>query len=263
MSEFARSSLAPSFRSRRGLTVIELICVIAIIGILIAQLVSAFGAVRSRANDVVSMSRARSHAAVLHSYANDYDAHLPFLGLDGADRMIVRGGGYAFEVGYFLQSQIWNVGLADLYYPGNATDEFFYPPGYVLYASEGNPSHHPIESGYRLSCAFFADSRFWRRETRERGNSQWRAVRLTEVVFTSDKALLSAWYPYIRNARMSLNQSDATVIAFADGGADAVRASSRLGGYFAGDGPEHSVGHTWSGVDGSHTMAGVRGRDRR
>jgi prepilin-type N-terminal cleavage/methylation domain-containing protein len=78
------SSLSPHARRPAGLTLIELLAVIAIIGVLAGLLIPVVGAVRARARSITSRSNLRQLALAHHAYENER-GRLPGLAAVDAD----------------------------------------------------------------------------------------------------------------------------------------------------------------------------------
>lgn len=72
-----KTSSLPGRSGRVGFTLIEVLTVVAIIGVLAAIIISTVSGVRAKARGAVCMSNMRQIAAAMQLYANDNQRHLP------------------------------------------------------------------------------------------------------------------------------------------------------------------------------------------
>lgn len=77
-------SFGPPRATRRAFTLIELLVVISIIALLIGILLPALGAARGAARSMVCLANLRSVGTALHTYAADFDSHIPGANTSGA-----------------------------------------------------------------------------------------------------------------------------------------------------------------------------------
>ena len=86
---------------RGGFTLVELLVVIAVIGLLIALLLPALGSVRESAMGAMCSSRMRQCGIAMHTYAESHGGYLPKVtghGLDADESWIAKLGPYLEEV---------------------------------------------------------------------------------------------------------------------------------------------------------------------
>lgn len=77
---------------RRAFTLVELLVVVAILGLLVSMLLPALGQARTRAQSAACVSHHRQLAMALHLYAGDADDRLPYnLGASGIREAIESG----------------------------------------------------------------------------------------------------------------------------------------------------------------------------
>lgn len=234
----------------RGITLIETLICVAILGILIGLAMPVIGRGRDSGRKIVTLSNLRSHAAVFASYHAEFGDQFPLLTDPAATYSVLRceSAGIAVPSRYFDQFNLWNIGLADGYY-GGAWDS-------RAFQSAWDPRGQWLRSGLHMSCAFQADPQFYYPETRMVPPRQLRSTRFDEVLFPSSKALMTAYTPWVRFRRV--------LACMVDGRAEEFRLSAVFGAMSSGDGyfPEYSL-HWPAFTPMTHTLGGVRGRDVR
>ncbi len=242
--------------SRAGFTLVELILVVALIGVLAGLLLPTLGRARAVAQDTVSLSNLRSHAQNLAAYAGDWDDYVPAITHPRATLSVIRGGGEVHTVPYFHAAYLWNIALCDAYYEGQARHASFEHPGFKIVDATWN--------SYLLTASYMADTGYWAAETRLSDASQLGHSRLSRTLFASQKVLLTEWHPRFG---LAFVRSDETPewpmgLAFADGSASRLRPEHLIRPYPLGDGGGPQ-GFLSIGVYGMHTAFGWRGQDRR
>lgn len=261
---FARSRKTYNVK-RTAFTLLELLIVTAMVAVLLAIAAPSLSKARIGARNAVSLSNLRSHVQVITSYANDYSDFFPYLTVPNAQYSVIRGGGIAILGDYFVASSAWNIGLADGYYDGNALNASFYDPDDPDGVT-GLEGSHPVFSTYRYSCTLFTLPEFWSATTRKSGHSQWLPVRAASVTAPSAKALLSSFFPYIREAHAGVPEENRSYsVGLVDGAATSLSLRQVTPQYPTGDCLSGATrpGHTYWMLPGLHTQNGVRGRDIR
>ncbi|MGH7242352.1 MAG: type II secretion system protein [Phycisphaerales bacterium] len=242
-----RSSLASGF------TIIELLLVIAIIGVLLAMFVPNLGYFRQRAQRTSMTARLQQHAAVFSTYTSDYKDFWPFFTDPEASYSIVRGPGLTLKARYFDADSTWHVALGEKTYGQHWGNPVFW---------DFNQKSPSFVTNLRYSSAFLADPAFWSAETRT-GPAQWRATKAAEVQFPSAKALMVSLGSFgTSGMSVDLTHSTSVLSSFVDGSATEVPLAQMTPGYPRGNGDW--PGSSLSGpVPGLTTVDGVRGRDRQ
>ncbi len=244
---------------RSGFTILELLVIIAIVSILMALLLPSLQRVRRYARSAVSLSNMRSHAGILTAYTLDYNDFCPYLTSPSSQYSVLRGGGLSVLGDYFIASHAWNYGLADRYYGGDTLQSSFYDPDDKVGAI-GSIGF----SSYRYACTLFTAPAYWNPSTRLAGVSQWTAVRISEIRFTSGKAVLSSFYPaFAQEIQGVPEEARSYTIALSDGSARPLRLAEMGRQYISGDGASNEVhpGHSYWDIPGLHTVDGAKGRD--
>lgn len=239
-----------------GFTVLEVIVVIALIGVLVTMSIPLLNDVRTRGRFTAATANARSHATVVTLYAADHKDTWPYPTDARASRSVIRyDGGKSFvEVGYFDAHNYWVVALADAYYDGRWTHSSFRSALRPATTQRGNDYDYP--------CAFVARPDYYNASTRISPPGQLGPTRASDVVYSSGKALIvdlaSAEFPPIRGVSWR-------VFATVDVSAGRWRLDQLNEGMRSGDGPEtfDTMSGHWPGsvFDLLHTIDGVRGRD--
>ncbi len=236
---------------RGGMTLLEVLMVIAIVTLLIGGTLPKLRLVRNKAEQIASLSNLRQHVQVFETYATDYSGIYPWFTNPNATWSIVRSGTLKAEAQYFDAELTWNIALASGYYDGNYSSPVFASPTSIR-ARGRSPW-----ADYRYSPTFITDWRFWNAETRMTGRSQWRAVRTTEVSSPSKKGLLVSDYSIFPRYDDPIDPE----IGFVDGSARAIAPSALTPPYHYGgiNEPKFRVLGIWRSV--MHTPDGVHGRD--
>jgi len=177
---------------RPGVSLIECVLCVAIIGLLATLLAPSLAGVRDAARSRVNESNLRQHATVLTSYAGDYAGMYPMLVYADATSSVVRceSADVAVEMPYFVISRYWNVGLADAYYAGDYRAKSFVTPF--------SKSSIAMTTEYELPCVFLADPQFFDPSSRAGTLRQLRGTRVDEVLHPSMKSLLIAKRPWMK-----------------------------------------------------------------
>lgn len=244
-------------QSRAGLSLVEVLVVVAVVAVLLALVVPVARSVRLKSRQSEILATLRSHAATFGAYANDYRGSTPQVAPAEDGEFVIAPPGLSITVTmkYPWTWGYWHFALSKKYYDEEVMTSAFYAPG----EPRGSVTN------YQMSCAFLADSEFWDPSTRT-GPNQWRAKRLDDVVATSSKVLLASDSPAPVDSsnRLIVGPTAMALLAWVDGSSSAVSTSALFPGYPRGDGPwafPYHQGETWP--LGGHTLQGVRGRDRR
>lgn len=243
----------------RGFTVIELMLVVALVGVLGALVASHVAEFRRSARDAASMANARTHAAVMAAYSGDSREVFPYFVDPDATYSVVRcrATGEAYRGRYFQAGGLWNVALADGYYNGDPRHGSFRSP-------------HTVGGGlaYYYPCVFVADPEHWRRETRRAPPAQLGPTRWSQVTTPEKKAVISAtgtmweWVGEV-GGKARARPSGYAIASFVAGNARVVRPRDAVREEPGGDGAaDFRIVHGGT-VQGElmHTRDGVRGRD--
>jgi len=219
----------------RGLALVEVLVVLALVGVLLALVIAWMGPTRAASERAVAMGHLHSHAAAFMMYAHDHQSLWPAITF--RDTPNPRGA-------YFLNYVIWPVAFSRAGYLPSATSASLGPPGYHRAPAVMKEGY----TAYWYSCSFLADPSYWNVRSR-RGWSQVRPTRADEVTYTTEKALLFDSFHW-KIGLVKPAESVPIPLAMADG---SVRQVTR------GDGPETL--HFNEFCPTLHTIDGVRGRD--
>jgi prepilin-type N-terminal cleavage/methylation domain-containing protein len=244
-------------KNPHGLTLLELLIVIAVIAVLLGVIVPGIRGIRSRSREVEVLSTLKQHAATFTVYGGDYKGSTPQIVPAEVGEFDITPSGFSVPivVRYPWTWGYWHFAFARKYYEQGVMSPAFYAPG----EARGSVTN------YQFSCAFLADAEFWDPTSRT-GPLQWRAQRLDEVASTSSKVLLASDspMPIDEQRRVVVGTATRGHFAWVDGSGSAVASSFILPGYSRGDGPwgePYHQGESWP--LGCHTLQGVRGRDRK
>lgn len=234
---------------RAGFTIIELLMVIALIGILVSLLLPALGSARERAYRIDGVADLRSNMQVLSAYSVDYDDMWPFLTDPEATYTVFRhprrGPGHLL---FFQVTQFWHWPLLGSYLPEDGTD-MFVAAGDQLQEDGGG-----VFSSYTYSPTMYSRPDFWNARTRT-GPNQWHPARVFETLYPSAKGAMYNTRPWV-----GLMQQRKVQLGMCDGSAVGAPWDSITKGYPKGE------GNWWGSFNGfgirvMHTIDGVRGRD--
>lgn len=237
---------SPSHRTS-GFTLIEMVMVIALVGILTALLLPTLGIAKERAYHIDSVSDLRSHMQVLAAYSVDYDDVWPFLTDPDATYTVFRHPrAVPSELLFFQVTQVWHWPLLGTYLPEDGAD---------MFVSAGDrPRDGGIASSYTYSSTMYSRPDFWNARTRT-GPAQWRPVRVSETLFPSAKGAMydvSEWNGPVNQRKLS--------IGLCDGSAAGKPWESITKGYPTGEGDWWGSFNKF-GIRVMHTIDGARGRD--
>lgn len=244
-------------------TVIEVLIVIAIVGLLIAISLPGLGAARARAKEAHCVAIIRNAHGLVAMYAADASDLPPHGGYqpgslatgEPAVRLMYTHTG--IEVAYFNQTHLWTDVVANWQgeavvgatCPSTKDSSHAVSPPPDAHGGTGNAS------SYYVSAAYFADPAFWQ-PTPVHRESHFITQRVATTRFPSDKALL--YEHHVRHIDgHGLTPLSAmckrSPVAFTDG-----HASVRP---FRGVEAVHAIHDVNSPMPHSHTPNGVLGRD--
>lgn len=170
------------FRAAPGLTLIEMLVVIATIALLIAIILPAIGKSRAAGRASVSMANARTLTQVIHQYADIYRDTLPALAPDTAYPAFNRD--ISFIVPYWQVANMWT---------GVVFDLLPYNENVAVYLSPGSPRRHSFDlvwpTSYHYSMSFVGDPLIW--SPVPTPNPLWMSPRkLSGALYPSQKTML-------------------------------------------------------------------------
>ena len=146
-----------------------------------------------------------------------------------------------------MQSEMWPVLMAGEYY------ENIWP-----HPSQVRPGEMVRWNSYLLSSTIMTSPAFWNLETLT-GSNQFRATRLTEVAFTSQKAIFTE--TSVSSFPIPHGKKEGPVrLGLADGSADGLTDAELTLPIPSGEG-KYSGWHINIGTYGMHTVDGLRGID--
>ncbi len=247
-------------RPVRGFTLIEALLVTMIVFLLIALLAPSLVGARKAGLHVATLANLRSSVQVFTDYAGEHRDSLPAYFDPVGTRAFLRYAGGVSEIpGYFYSPMFWPFALADSHLGGN-------PYSASAYDAEQS-RHFGAPSGAPLlpSCTIFAQPEYWDPATRVTGTSQWRSVRVSDILHPARKIMFVSPFPFLTvtgsDDPMSgepLTPARPIPIGTTDGGAaapprDAIRPGVPTG--------ENQPPHFADFFAGLHTEHGVRGWD--
>lgn len=216
----------------RGLTLLEVLVVLSILGVLIGITVPAIRQARAAAAVTASLSNLRENVGSLHRWAAAHDDKVPRApefneGFSGepvplymfrsppADGFIHDWGSPGFMTDYFGQERTWHL---TLYITGEEPTEAWWKPGVPREDWRIAFQARPFISSYLLSLAYLAGPEHWVPGAEsDQSATMWRDVRLTETDHPSRKALLHDAV-FISSGRDDADPPSGTAqVGFADG----------------------------------------------
>jgi prepilin-type N-terminal cleavage/methylation domain-containing protein len=235
----------------RGVTLVEILVVIAVISTLLGLLLPSLQRTRSTARSVVSTSTVRSLAIVHAAYAGDSRDWLFFPGKPNAIGEVTRfRDGHDSTNPFFGYAETWPL------YLGASETETRSP-----FWNRVHPSY--VAFNFPVTCTSFTNREYWNRRTRRYDFRQWTGAALHHVVSPGKKSWLHDQYLYdhFDQVGSGLMPNQRWNAVFFDGSATTAFAAGE--GYFNGDGdlprwPFHVPGQP----DGAHTINGLAGFDR-
>lgn len=238
----------------RGFTLIEVLVVVALVGLLIGLLAPSIGGVKDKARVANTLANLRSHASIFTAYSGDFRDTMPAATYPtGLSIIRCPSQGIAVKAKYFDMARLWQIALADGYYNGDPSSMSFRSPLNPYSKGVGRL----IETDYWYACSFLASPEFYNETTRALLPQQLRAVRLGEVVFPGAKSLLAEY-------ALSWGPPGAAWTAYTDGHADESTVVTELT-HKSGDGAQSYDYNGHFPADSYpllHTENGVRGRDK-
>ncbi len=262
-SPVSPASTAPQRAATTGFTLIEVLVVVAIVGILILLATPALKRARTDTREQVSLSNLRSHGQIVASYLNDSNGVFPHFTKPGEEvTLSARGGAVQVQARYFDAARTWHVALADGYYAGDTASASFLSPEARAALGPGHASVRP--TSYWYSCSFLADPEFYEWGKRRDGFEQLRGVRAAQVQFPGQKSVFGEY-------RVAVDDSvsppvhapiDPGNFSFVDGHAEAVPAARWLEQFGDGDFRLELSEHISPYFEPlGHAVGGARGRD--
>lgn len=239
----------PALAGIRGFTLIEVVLVIALVGLLTLLLLPSVGSVRDKARRLSVLSSMRQHSAIFASYTSDWQDYYPAYARPDATLHVIRSQAQTLVYPrYFDVVSGWNVALADMYYDGRSEGIDF----------QRQREMTPITNYWYASC-FLARPEFWNPATRT-GPEQWGAVKSSQVQWPASKVLLFDYWRWMGDPPQADRAVADTDVSLVDGSARSAKSRDFLPAYVGGDGgwPGSVMGF---GIPGLHTIDGVRGRD--
>lgn len=242
---------------RAGVTLVEVLCAIAVVGLLLGLSIVGLVTARTSARNAADLAALRGHVQAFAAYQVAWDGQYPAYARRDADVTIIRSSRHAdplLILGYFGGRNMWPLALA-----GALFDEEPEPRAFLS-------AHNPMDDAftdYYYDQSFSADPKYWRRETRE-GMHQWRSTRGHEVRHPDAKSMFVNTYQ-----EHPMNSGSSWSIGFIDGSARSIPDGSISGGYPGGACCEPCgldsgfTGCLFYRPPGTCTIDGVRGRDIR
>jgi len=239
--------------NRRAFTIIELVLVIAIVAVLIAQLAPSLAAVRLRGKSIQALSDLHTHCTVIGSYAADFRDAFPCIADPAYTQTILRSPDDELILDYFDQRIFWWFGLAPAYYNGD-----FHSPSFFAPRRRGSGRGQP----YSYSVSLVARPEYWNQATRT-PTGQYGIVFQSETFFPSKKVVYLNGTP-LDGPSFYQNFSKPVVVetGLCDGSAIAAKINTFLSPVVNGEGPiSWPYSRVSIGIPGIHTLDGFRGRD--
>lgn len=241
-------------RAHRVFTLIEMVCVIAVVGLVASLIAPSLAHVRHRSRCAHSLANLRVHVANMNAYANQYREIWPYFTDPLATTSVIRDPltQRGIEVVYFGAWGTWAWAMAD-FYDGDTRHPSLRQPFVPLLAGRSNLS-------YLYPCVFLASPEFWNARTREVPPAQLRSTRSGDVRWPSLKSLVIGMVSPSNASTYSGTREG----GFVDGHAEAVPEGKVVAGYPTNEGFARYTDHLFTlKPPMMHTMSGVRGFDRK
>ncbi len=186
MQAFGQVRCAP----RQGVTLLELLVVVAVIAVLISITIPAVGKARSAAQRIESLSRLNQNYTLILAYAGDRGGQFPMAESPGPLQLndgtgptasVRLDGGRVIGWGWFGHSLFWHIVLASY---GEQVTEAFWSP-----VRQGDLPDIATPSDYRLTESVMAEIRYWQAGGEQR-IEMWRGMRFSETKSPSAKVFL-------------------------------------------------------------------------
>lgn len=181
--------------SRQGVTIVELLVVIAVIRVLIAIAMPSLQSAREQARLGRGTASLRHLGIATVAYSGEHRDSFPYLGVPGSPWEGLRIGGSRLDTSYY-QPQGPGYFTQSLYYANLLVPSYFEVRDDLL-GEEGVwlPTWNDVHfvTPFVMSGTAFAAPRYWEGEDTPDDLSLYRAVRLTEAVFPSSKGLILHW----------------------------------------------------------------------
>lgn len=237
------SPIAQRATAPRGVTLVEVLAVIAIVSVLVSLIAPQLAGARSRARQTTSASTVRHLAAVHAAYAGESHDQLFYPGVPDERGYVTKyrnnARGYS---PFFAYSDSW-------------------PRHFEMSSGETRSPFSPYRGGwdFKLTCTSFTQPGYWDPRKRRADRTQWTGAGLQHVAFPERKS----WLHDGMRFESVPDQSQVPgrwIAAFFDGSA----AESPGGGepYYNADGMLEGGMHGAGVSDGRHTINGLAGTDR-
>lgn len=242
----------------RGWSLIEVLVVIAVLGVLLVVALPTLGMWKRTGRDAGTRSLARQHAITMSTYAQEYRDTMPYFTVPkpGEFSPITLSQGQVIHVTYFGAFSTWPHVLGPGMYRSPGTGALFVSP----WATDT----HPWAFDYLYPCTFIAHPDYWDDITRADPSSQLVPTRVTDIRFPDAKAMVvddAMW----QSERAKSRGERRTAVGCADGSGDVVGASRLAPQCRQGDGAglpyREYTRHFASYNPLLHTTRGVWARD--
>jgi len=171
----------------RAFTIIETLCVIVVIGVVVALVLPGLAGARRAARRSAELAEARQTFVALAAYGSDYRDAFPYLALPGAPDAGLNVGGVEVrgQFAYFTgQSRLYVNVLEGVYMEGGRSIL-----GRTPEESTGYPAG-PLATQVWLSYTAFSRPEYWNNEQTPENNALFDAGRWGDIVFPDAKGLL-------------------------------------------------------------------------
>lgn len=178
--------------NHRGVTLLEMLIVIVVIGVLTSILLPALFGTRKASQNILRLNTARNLAAATFSYSNNYDLHFPYFGKAHQPTARVSYEGWAFPPtsSYFRRHQLfWASHLVPTYYSNERDELVNLGLRSPYYADDGQPESlfHTL---FALTQTTAAAPAYWSGDEPPSDLGLLRNTRRTEMAYPSSKGLI-------------------------------------------------------------------------